>query len=216
MRRHLTDTEPRVVVTSAITLANSGRPDDVMTCGSGAAAADRGRARDRGRRAALKRPPRWRTSSIHGFARCSCRCSTTAITRVVQKAIRSARAMGASDGLFVPGLLSLLGHRALKAHGARGAGRLRRDDRWRPGARAARSARACVDSSSHSRDAGAARHAAVDGRARRVARRSRRLPALQGDCGDREDPARSPGDRMSAAGGRVAGRTRNARATTTA
>ena len=35
---------------------------------------------------------------------------------VVQKAIRSARAMGASDGLFVPGLLSLLGHRALKAH----------------------------------------------------------------------------------------------------
>ena len=34
---------------------------------------------------------------------------------VVQKAIRSARTMGASDGLFVPGLLSLLGHRALKA-----------------------------------------------------------------------------------------------------
>ena len=36
-------------------------------------------------------------------------------TRVVQNAIRSARAMGASDGLFIPGLLSLLGHRALKA-----------------------------------------------------------------------------------------------------
>ena len=35
--------------------------------------------------------------------------------RVVQKAIGSARAMGASDGLFVPGLLSLLGHRALKS-----------------------------------------------------------------------------------------------------
>ena len=31
--------------------------------------------------------------------------------------------MGASDGLFIPGLLSLLGHRALKAHGARGARR---------------------------------------------------------------------------------------------
>src|SRR4029453_3244474 len=29
MRRHLTDAEPRVVVTSAISLANSGRPDDV-------------------------------------------------------------------------------------------------------------------------------------------------------------------------------------------
>jgi HEAT repeat protein len=34
---------------------------------------------------------------------------------VIQKAIRSAREMGASDGLFIPGLLSLLGHRALKA-----------------------------------------------------------------------------------------------------
>ena len=30
MRRHLADAEPRVVVTSAITLANSGRPDDVI------------------------------------------------------------------------------------------------------------------------------------------------------------------------------------------
>ena len=34
---------------------------------------------------------------------------------VVRKAIKSARALGASDGLFVPALLSLLGHRALKA-----------------------------------------------------------------------------------------------------
>ena len=35
---------------------------------------------------------------------------------VVGKAIKSARALGASDGLFVPALLSLLGHRVLKAH----------------------------------------------------------------------------------------------------
>ena len=35
-------------------------------------------------------------------------------TRVVQEAIRSARVMGAADGLFLPGLMSLLGHRALK------------------------------------------------------------------------------------------------------
>ncbi len=35
--------------------------------------------------------------------------------RVVRDAISSARSMGASDGLFLPGLISLLGHRVLKA-----------------------------------------------------------------------------------------------------
>ena len=47
MRRHLTDTEPRVVVTSAITLANSGQPDDVMSAEAALRQLDRGRPRGR-------------------------------------------------------------------------------------------------------------------------------------------------------------------------
>jgi ATP/ADP translocase/CRP-like cAMP-binding protein/HEAT repeat protein len=114
MRRHLADAEPRVVVTSVITLANSGRPDDVMAAevalrrlisdSRESAAAGRGEAAT-----ALAHidEPRFRALLIPLLYD---RDST-----VVQNAIRSARAMGASDGLFLPGLLSLLGHRALKA-----------------------------------------------------------------------------------------------------
>jgi ATP:ADP antiporter, AAA family len=115
MRRHLSDTEPRVVVTSAITLANSGRPDDVLAAEAAmrqlifdvreAAAAGRAEAAtalahiDDPRFRALLVPLLYDRDPV-----------------VVQKAIRSARTMGASDGLFIPGLLSLLGHRALKAY----------------------------------------------------------------------------------------------------
>jgi len=115
MRRHLADAEPRVVVTSAIALANSGRPDDV---------------------AAAEAALRQLISDVRDSA-AACRAeAATALAHiddprfrallvpllydrdplVVQKAIRSARQMGAADGLFIPGLLSLLGHRALKAH----------------------------------------------------------------------------------------------------
>jgi ATP/ADP translocase/HEAT repeat protein/CRP-like cAMP-binding protein len=115
MRRHLTDTEPRVVVTSAITLANSGRRDDV----SAADAALRQLIADQRDIAAAGRAeaatalahiddPRFRALLVPLLY-------DRDIT-VVQKAIKSAREMGASDGLFVPGLLSLLGHRALKSH----------------------------------------------------------------------------------------------------
>jgi AAA family ATP:ADP antiporter len=115
MRRHLNDAEPRVVVTSAITLANSGRPDDV-------------RAADAALRELIADE---RETSAAGRAEAATALAHIADFRfrpllvpllydrdlgVVQNAIRSARAMGASDGLFVPGLLSLLGHRALKAH----------------------------------------------------------------------------------------------------
>jgi AAA family ATP:ADP antiporter len=113
MRRHLTDSEPRVVVTSAITLANSARPDDVMA----AEAALRQLIADVRDTAAFGRAeaatalahiddPRFRPLLIPLLY--------DRDTTVVLKAIRSARAMGASDGLFIPGLLSLLGHRALK------------------------------------------------------------------------------------------------------
>jgi ATP:ADP antiporter, AAA family len=114
MRRHLADAEPRVVVTSAIALANSGRPDDVQAAESAleqlisdvreTAAAGRAEAAT-----ALAHidDPRFRALLVPLLY--------DRDPAVVQKAIRSAREMGASDGLFVPGLLSLLGHRALKA-----------------------------------------------------------------------------------------------------
>jgi AAA family ATP:ADP antiporter len=114
MRRHLTDAEPRVVVTSAITLANSGRHDDVMA----AEAALRQLVSDvRDTAVAGRAEAATALAHIDGFR---FRALLVPLlydrdTTVVQKAIRSARAMGASDGLFVPGLLSLLGHRALKA-----------------------------------------------------------------------------------------------------
>jgi AAA family ATP:ADP antiporter len=114
MRRHLTDVEPRVVVTSAITLANSGRPDDVVAAETAirqlivdvreTAAPGRAEAAD-----ALAHidDPRFRALLVPLLY--------DRDPAVVQKAIKSARVMGASDGLFIPGLLSLLGHRALKA-----------------------------------------------------------------------------------------------------
>jgi AAA family ATP:ADP antiporter len=114
MRRHLADAEPRVVVTSAITLANSGRPDDVLAAESAlrqiitdprdSAAAGRAEAAT-----ALAHidDPRFRALLVPLLY--------DRDPGVVQKAINSAREMGASDGLFIPGLLSLLGHRALKA-----------------------------------------------------------------------------------------------------
>jgi HEAT repeat protein len=113
MRRHLDDAEPRVAVAAATALANSGDEAD-------AEAAE----------AALRRlMADVRDAAVAG--RIECAAALAHIhnpqfrsllvpflyehdTRVVQEAIRSARIMGASDGLFLPGLLSLLGHRTLK------------------------------------------------------------------------------------------------------
>jgi ATP:ADP antiporter, AAA family len=114
MRRHLADSEPRVVVTAAIALANSGRPADVDAADEalqqliadtrdGAAP---GRAEVANALAHIDNR-RFRPLLVPLLY--------DRDVRVIQKAIGSARAMGASDGLFVPGLLSLLGHRALKS-----------------------------------------------------------------------------------------------------
>jgi ATP:ADP antiporter, AAA family len=114
MRRHLADAEPRVVVTSAITLANSGRPDDVAA----AEAALRHLITDVRETAAGGRAEAATALAHIDNPRFRALLVPLLYDRdpaVVQKAIRSARVMGASDGLFIPGLLSLLGHRALKA-----------------------------------------------------------------------------------------------------
>jgi ATP:ADP antiporter, AAA family len=114
MRRHLTDAEPRVVVTAAIALANSGLPEDV----GAADQALRDLIADTREGAAVGRAEA-ATALAHIdnplFRPLLVPLLYDRDTRVVQNAIRSARAMGAPDGLFIPGLLSLLGHRALKA-----------------------------------------------------------------------------------------------------
>jgi ATP/ADP translocase/HEAT repeat protein/CRP-like cAMP-binding protein len=114
MRRHLSDAEPRVVVTAAIALANSGDPDDVASAESALLQiiADT-------REVAVSARVDAATSLAHienpRFRPLLVPLLYDREVAVVAKAIRSARAMGVSDGLFVPGLLSLLGDRALKA-----------------------------------------------------------------------------------------------------
>ena len=117
MSGHLADPEPRVAVAAAAALARSGREPDVLlavatlqrliedTRDAGAA----GR-REAARALAKMEDRRFRTllaTLLHDHR-----------GDVVLEAIRSARALGASDGLFLPGLLSRLGHRSLK-HAAR-------------------------------------------------------------------------------------------------
>ena len=117
MSDHLDDPEPRVAVAAAAVLARSDRATDVLlatatlqrliedTRDTGAA----GR-REAARALAGIEDPRFRTllaTLLHDHR-----------VDVVLEAIRSARARGASDGLFLPGLLSSLGHRNLK-HAAR-------------------------------------------------------------------------------------------------
>lgn len=121
MRRHLNDPEPRVAVAAATALADSG--DSASTGGAGTDAD----AADRALRHLIAD-----TRDVAAAGRVECANALAHIrnqrfrsllvpllydhdTRVVQEAIRSARLMGASDGLFLPGLLSLLGHRVLKA-----------------------------------------------------------------------------------------------------
>jgi AAA family ATP:ADP antiporter len=115
MRRHLSDAEPRVAVTAAIGLADTGQPAD----GNDAEAAFTRLIADRHDTGAVGRAeaaaalahvenPRFRpllVPLLHDHD-----------PRVVEHAIASARRMGVSDGLFVPGLLSRLGHRTLKTH----------------------------------------------------------------------------------------------------
>ena len=113
MARHLNDPEPRVAVAAAAVLARSPRETDVSlavstfqrliedTRDTGAA----GR-KEAARALASTSDPRFRillVSLLHDHDE-----------HVVVEAIRSARSMGVSDGLFLPGLISRLGHRTLK------------------------------------------------------------------------------------------------------
>lgn len=119
MAGHLADPEPRVAVAAAAALARSGRePDAVLAAATFQRLIEDTRdAGAEGRREAARAlagvrtdAPRFRTllaTLLHDHR-----------VDVVLEAIRSARALGASDGLFLPGLLSSLAHRSLK-HPAR-------------------------------------------------------------------------------------------------
>ena len=113
LRRHLSDPEPQVAVTAAMMLAQSGMPDDVDAAARtfDRLISDSREAGAIGRREAAVAlayisAPRFRPLLVPLIYDHD--------TRVVAAAINSARRIGASDGLFLPALISLLGHRVLK------------------------------------------------------------------------------------------------------
>jgi AAA family ATP:ADP antiporter len=113
LRRHLSDPEPQVAVTAAMMLAQSGLPGDVDAAEQTfeRLISDAREAGAIGRREvavalAYISAPRFRTLLVPLIYDHD--------TRVVAAAIKSARRIGASDGLFLPALISLLGHRVLK------------------------------------------------------------------------------------------------------
>ena len=113
MRRQLDDPAPRVVVAAAIGLSQSGEVDDVDAAESALARliADTREAAAAGRREAAAA-----LAHIGGlrFRLLLVPLLNDSDPGVTEEAIRSARLMGAPDGLFLPGLISLLAHRALK------------------------------------------------------------------------------------------------------
>ena len=116
-RTLLSDDNPRIAATAAVALSQSGRPEDQeeadRALASLAAAADERDAQVRQDLAAAVR-------HVGGVA---CRQLLIPLLhdtdpRVAAEAMRSVRALGATDNLFAPTLISLLGDRQLKA-GAR-------------------------------------------------------------------------------------------------
>ena len=113
LRRHLSDPEPEVAVTAAMALAQSGAGGDVDAAEETfkrliGDSRDAGAAGRREAAVALAHvtAPRFRPLLVPLIYDHD--------TRVVEAAIGSARILGASDGLFLPALISLLGHRVLK------------------------------------------------------------------------------------------------------
>jgi ATP:ADP antiporter, AAA family len=114
LRQHLDDIEPRVVVTAAMAMANSGRSEDVNAAEMALLriVSDSHETASHARQEAATALGRIEHSRFRPLL---VPLLNDSDVNVVRKAIKSARALGASDGLFVPALLSLLGHRALKA-----------------------------------------------------------------------------------------------------
>jgi AAA family ATP:ADP antiporter len=114
VRRFIDDPEPRVAAAAATLLSQSPVATDVDT-----AEATLMRLASDTRDAGAER----RTAAAEALARIHHPRFRVLLlpllydddVQVVRAAIRSARALGAQDGLFLPGLLTLLGHRHLKS-----------------------------------------------------------------------------------------------------
>ena len=114
LRVHLADPEPRVAVAAATALARSPvEPDRELAEATLKRLADD--TRDAGVPARREVAAALGHIADPGFRRLLVPLLYDNHVEVVRDAIGSARAMGASDGLFLPGLISLLGHRVLKA-----------------------------------------------------------------------------------------------------
>jgi CRP-like cAMP-binding protein/HEAT repeat protein len=113
MRRYLGDPEPRVAVTAAVALADSGDPQDVALAG-----ATLQRLIDDPRDVAApgRREAAAALAHVHNpqFRYLLVPLLYDRSPDVAQEAIESAGALGPSDGLFVPALASHLGDRTLK------------------------------------------------------------------------------------------------------
>ncbi|HUF47709.1 MAG TPA: Npt1/Npt2 family nucleotide transporter [Vicinamibacterales bacterium] len=114
LHRFLDDVEPRVVLTAAAELADSDQPDDV-------AAADEAFTRLIGDARTSAAPVRRdAAAALSGVRNPAFRTQLITLiddpdVRVAEEAIASARALGSCDALFLPALVSRLGHRTLKA-----------------------------------------------------------------------------------------------------
>jgi AAA family ATP:ADP antiporter len=114
MHRHLLDPAPRVAVTCCVGLAASPRHEDVDAAET---ALERliGDTRDAGAAGRKEAAVALAHITLPRFRPLLVPLLYDHDPQVVEQAIRSARTLGAGDGLFLPGLISLLGHRVLKA-----------------------------------------------------------------------------------------------------
>jgi hypothetical protein len=179
MQRYLDDPEPRIAATAAVVLADAGRASDAAAAEATliALAGDLREAAVNTRRevaAALAhvKNPRFRPLLVPLIA--------DQDVSVAREAIRSVKALGPIDPLFVPSLVRLLGHRGLKA-AARDAGRWRREVIAPPVIFWATVTRTQEKGTFRRRLPGSG--AGVDGRPRGYTRRARRFPPVQGDHG---------------------------------
>jgi CRP-like cAMP-binding protein/HEAT repeat protein len=114
LRSYLDDAETRVVVTAAAELADSGRAEDERAAEAALSRLTEN-ARDEaapGRRDAAEALARIRNPAFRSLL---IPLIHDQDLNVAQAAIASARAVGPSDALFMPALVSRLGHRVLKA-----------------------------------------------------------------------------------------------------
>jgi AAA family ATP:ADP antiporter len=114
LHRFLEDHEPRVIVTAAAELADSGQPADALAAEAALVRLvddTRSSAAD-GRREAAAALARVRNPAFRSLL---VQLIHDPDVTVASEAIASAKALGPSDALFMPALVSLLGDRLLKA-----------------------------------------------------------------------------------------------------